>query len=953
MQCRRREDYYVRESESMKLHAQDRLHLDHGRYVKPRREALDRSPRLRRSLSPHRIGDSWREVGLGQRVDTIERRDEDWRLRTGRNSDIGSSVHSYGQTRERPNYDEVFLHNDHRQLSELQRTHVLSEPRKISAEDEFLDYNQDLRYMHDDLRIRIEREINRGKWSDGSGQRRMNQKLLAAEEGETAMGSYNSHLDMVPASIYRDFLPSSQSLGMGSLNNERFKYRDDAVSDKSQGADYHEVEPNHRFHSRNIEYSASSGFYSRKYESSLSRPLTGRCLESYQDGQYLQISDEFSERSHGDFVDTKEFNSYRKRTLVDSAMVGGKRNLTPHQQGTNSSRREHGSYFYSKPEGTVNDSYEGPSRVMQKITQTRNYIDYDSAIVSGRGDFSRPKVSNDSLLKLPNVDDSYANHRTGIALDCYRLRKQTVLDYPDIELTKAVNHGSEYVGTGSIHLEVGRRVTQNYEESPINPSQYCQKSHARSDYGSEREVGPHLLKERLHESSMFKCDGEAYRNTESLERMTEGVCTYNLKDRVPKRKYFEEDRNLLDRRIGTSCDYMPSKVVDLYNSGEEWMEDETNRRYTSRKAKFDHNKYRKPNKKYDRHNLYASDDSFLRESYLDNAKKYETGPKYMKGNKKQGTSSWIKSQNVDRRNSLHKQHKVWNKAEGENGYVYLNDDDLSDDLVIPTESEPPEDSEKFNQMVHEAFLKCLKMLNMKASVRKRYKDQGNGGSLYCIVCGRSYSKEFLDTQRLVKHAYMSHKIGLRARHLGLAKAICVLMGWNSALPQDTVTWVPEDLHKEEAVVQKEDLIIWPPVVIVRNISMSCSNPGKWKVITIEALEAFLRSKNLLKGRVKMSLGCPADQSVMVLKFLPTFSGLTDAERLNKFFLEKRHGRVNFEQSKGDNGRANDVGEATKGNKIEEEEVLYGYLGIAEDLDSVEFNIRKSSSIKSKKEILEL
>lgn len=115
----------------------------------------------------------------------------------------------------------------------------------------------------------------------------------------------------------------------------------------------------------------------------------------------------------------------------------------------------------------------------------------------------------------------------------------------------------------------------------------------------------------------------------------------------------------------------------------------------------------------------------------------------------------------------------------------------------------------------------------------------------------------------------------------------------------------------------------------------------------------MAGKNLLKGRVKMSLGCPADQSVMVLKFLPTFSGLTDAERLNKFFLEKRHGRVNFEQSKGLNGKGNDVGKTAEGNEIEEEEVLYGYLGIAEDLDSVEFNIRKSSSIKSKKEILEL
>lgn len=98
------------------------------------------------------------------------------------------------------------------------------------------------------------------------------------------------------------------------------------------------------------------------------------------------------------------------------------------------------------------------------------------------------------------------------------------------------------------------------------------------------------------------------------------------------------------------------------------------------------------------------------------------------------------------------------------------------------------------------------------------------------------------TERLVKHAYMSHKVGLRAQHLGLAKAICVLMGWNSVLPQDTVTWVPEVLSKEATVVEKEDLIIWPPVIIVRNVSLSHSSPDKWRVVTIEALEAFLRSK---------------------------------------------------------------------------------------------------------------
>lgn len=104
---------------------------------------------------------------------------------------------------------------------------------------------------------------------------------------------------------------------------------------------------------------------------------------------------------------------------------------------------------------------------------------------------------------------------------------------------------------------------------------------------------------------------------------------------------------------------------------------------------------------------------------------------------------------------------------------------------------------------------------------------------------------------------------------------------------------------------------------------------------------------MLKGRVKMSLGCPADQSVMLLKFLPTFSGLTDAERLNKFFSRRRRGRVDFELTNGKNG-----GAETEGGMVEED-VLYGYLGIAEDLDDVEFNVIKLSMIKRKKEILEL
>ncbi|KAL0557171.1 hypothetical protein IC582_005689 [Cucumis melo] len=940
MQCRRREDYYVREPENTELHVQDRLHLDHGRYGMARRETLDRSPRLRRSLSPHRFGVSRREVGLVDRVDNTERRDGNWHLRTGRNNDIGLSSHSFGQSRKVPNYEEVFLHNDHRQHSDLQQ--VSPDPRRFSADNEVVDYKHDVGYRLGDLRIRKEREIIEGRWSDGRGQRMTDQRLLAIEEGN-GMGSYNSHPGIGPTAVYKDFFPSSLSLDveMRGLDNERLKFRNHVVSDRPQITDSQEAQEGQKFNSRNIGYSASSGFYSRGNESSLSGPLASQCLESYRDGHYFQISDEFSTRTHGDIVDHIEFNSYGKRTLVDSAidLQGGKRNLTPHQRGTNSPRREHGSYFYSKPERTVNNSNEDPSRVVQKITQTRGYVDYASTVVSDHGDFSRTKVANTSMLKIQKADDSYANYRAGIALDQYRLRKQTALDYPDIgPSTEEINDDNEYAGAGSIYSDVGR-VTQDYERSNINHSQYGQTSYAISDYGPEREVGSYYLKERLRRSNMSKCDREAYRSTERVQRMTEGVRTYNLReDHMPKRKYFEEDMNLLDHRIATSRENAPNKLVDLYDSDEQWRDD--GNRYISRKAGFDHNKYKKPNTKYNCRNIADS-----HESYSDHAQKYKFGSKYMKGNKKYGPSSWIKSQNVDHRNSLHKPFKNWKKTE-ENDYARVNDDDLSDDLIITTESEPPEDSEEFKQLVHEAFLKCSKMLNMNPSVRKKYKEQGNAGSLYCVVCGRSDSKEFMNSQRLVKHAYMSHKVGLKAQHLGLGKAICVLMGWNSVFPQDTVTWVPEVLSKEEAVLQKEDLIIWPPVIIVRNVSLSHNSPDKWRVVTIEALESFLRSKNLLKGRVKMSLGCPADQSVIALKFLPTFSGLTDAERLNKFFSENRRGREDFEVAKCNNGEVK-----MEGNKIEEE-VLYGYLGTAEDLVDVELNARKFM-IKSKKEILEM
>ena len=100
----------------------------------------------------------------------------------------------------------------------------------------------------------------------------------------------------------------------------------------------------------------------------------------------------------------------------------------------------------------------------------------------------------------------------------------------------------------------------------------------------------------------------------------------------------------------------------------------------------------------------------------------------------------------------------------------------------------------------------------------------------------------MDTQRLVTHAYMSHKVRLRAQHLGLHKAICVLLGWNSVVAPDVQTWVPEVFPEAEARAQKEDLILWPPVIIIHDSSFEENYTDESKFITLEAAGDFLRGE---------------------------------------------------------------------------------------------------------------
>lgn len=108
----------------------------------------------------------------------------------------------------------------------------------------------------------------------------------------------------------------------------------------------------------------------------------------------------------------------------------------------------------------------------------------------------------------------------------------------------------------------------------------------------------------------------------------------------------------------------------------------------------------------------------------------------------------------------------------------------------------------------------------------------------------SLSKEFVDTHSLVTHAFHSLKVGLRTEHLGLHKALCVLMGWSWAVPPDNSRAYQMRPGPEHEAL-KEDLIIWPPVVIVRNFSAingttTTTTTEEPAVATKEGLEKILK-----------------------------------------------------------------------------------------------------------------
>jgi hypothetical protein len=134
------------------------------------------------------------------------------------------------------------------------------------------------------------------------------------------------------------------------------------------------------------------------------------------------------------------------------------------------------------------------------------------------------------------------------------------------------------------------------------------------------------------------------------------------------------------------------------------------------------------------------------------------------------------------------------------------------------------------------------------------------------------SKDFPDMHGLIMHTYNSDNADLRLDHLGLHKALCVLMGWNYSMPPDN-SKTYQFLSADEATANQDDLIIWPPVVIIQNTITGKSKEGRMEGLGNKAMDSKIRG-----------IKCP----FIPLSFLSYLHQNVLAKRLAFGYLDQMH-----------------------------------------------------------------
>lgn len=113
---------------------------------------------------------------------------------------------------------------------------------------------------------------------------------------------------------------------------------------------------------------------------------------------------------------------------------------------------------------------------------------------------------------------------------------------------------------------------------------------------------------------------------------------------------------------------------------------------------------------------------------------------------------------------------------------------------------------------------------------------------WCTLFLYRASKDYQDMHGLIMHSYnFSHSPDLRVDHLGFHKALCVLMGWNYEKSPDNNKGY-QRLSPEEAQANREDLILWPPCVIIHNTNFGRRTGGRTEGFGNKDMDNILRGR---------------------------------------------------------------------------------------------------------------
>lgn len=251
-----------------------------------------------------------------------------------------------------------------------------------------------------------------------------------------------------------------------------------------------------------------------------------------------------------------------------------------------------------------------------------------------------------------------------------------------------------------------------------------------------------------------------------------------------------------------------------------------------------------------------------------------------------------------------------------------------------------------------AFLDLVKRIYEDPLEKKSYLENGRKGRLQCLVCGRS-PKDVQDTHGLVMHTYYCDDASSRVHHLGLHKALCVLMGWNFSKPPDN-SKAYQNLPAEMVAINQDELILWPPHIIVHNTSTGKGKDGRMEGLGSKRMDDRIRELKFNVWKSRALYGRDGHLGITLFKFAGDDSGLREALRVAEYFEKTNRGRKSwaglqpFTPSNDDEKNPSLM--EVDGKTGEKRRVLYGYLATVKDLDKVDMETKKKTTIESLREL---